>query len=130
MATSAYVNQRGAGWLRFAGIMILIVGTLNVIWGIAAVDGSRFFVGDTKFILGDLSNWGVAAITIGTLQIFAAVSVWRGGLYGAIVGIVMAVASAIAALLSLPAYPLWSLAVFGVDVLIIYGLTTYGARGR
>jgi hypothetical protein len=34
------------------------------------------------------------------------------------------------ALLSIPAYPLWSLAVFAVDILIVYGLVVYGGQHR
>ena len=49
---------QGAGWVMFAGIMILIVAVLNIIYGFAAIDNSKFFVEDTKFILSDLNTWG------------------------------------------------------------------------
>ena len=47
-------DVRGAGWLIFAGIMILLAGVLNVIWGIAAIDKAQFFLEDEKFIIQDL----------------------------------------------------------------------------
>lgn len=67
---------------------------------------------------------------IGALQVFAAFSIWRGGSYGRWFGIFVAGVSAIGALLSIPAYPFWSLTIFAVDVLIIYGLAAYGGYRR
>ena len=117
---------QGAGWVMFAGIMILIVAVLNIIYGFAAIDGSKFFIEDEKFILSDLNTWGWIILIIGVLQLFAAFSIWAGGEYGRWIGLITASISAIGALLSLPGYPFWSLAVFAIDILIIYGLVAYG----
>jgi hypothetical protein len=122
--------QQGSGWILFAGIMILIAGILNIIWGIAAIDNSSFFVEDERFIISSLNTWGWIILIVGVIEVFAAFSIWRGGAFGAIIGIFAASLSAIGALLSIPAYPFWSLAIFAVDVLIIYGLAAYGARGQ
>lgn len=119
---------QGAGWVMFAGIMILIVATLNIIYGIAAIDGSRFFIEDEKFILSDLNTWGWIILVIGVLQLFAGFSIWAGGEYGRWIGIITASVSAIGALLTIPGYPFWSLAIFAIDILIIYGLVAYGGR--
>jgi hypothetical protein len=119
---------RGAGWLMFAGIMVLIVATLNIIYGIAAIDGSKFFIEDEKFILSDLNTWGWIILVIGVLQMFAGFSIWAGGEYGRWIGIITASVSAIGALLTIPGYPFWSLAIFAIDILIIYGLAAYGGR--
>jgi hypothetical protein len=119
---------RGAGWLMFAGIMVLIVAVLNVIWGIAAIDNSTFFVEEERFIISDLNTWGWIILIVGVLQLFAAFSIWAGGEYGRWIGLITASFSAVAALLSLPAYPFWSLAIFAIDILIIYGLAAYGGR--
>jgi hypothetical protein len=121
---------KGSGWVLFAGIMIMIAGVLNVIWGIAAIDNSRFFVADTRFILSGLNTWGWIILIIGALQIAAALSIWSGGTFGRWFGITVAACNAIGALLALPAYPSWSLAIFAVDVLVIYGLATYGGDPR
>jgi hypothetical protein len=123
-------DERGAGWLLFAGIMFLVVGTLNVVYGIAAIDTANFFVAGADFMFSDLNTWGWIVLVLGVLQVFAAFSIWRGGSYGRWFGIGAASLSAIGALLTIPAYPLWSLAIFGVDLLIIYGLATYGGQRR
>ena len=122
--------DRGAGWLLFAGLMIVMVGILNVIYGIAAIDNANFFVANQKYILSDLSTWGWVTLVLGVLQIVAAFSIWSGGGFGRWFGIGVAGLNAIAALMSLPGYPFWSLAIFTVDILIIYGLAAYGAQGR
>lgn len=122
--------QQGSGWILFAGIMILIAGVLDVIWGIAAIDNANFFIEDDRFIISSLSTWGWITLIIGVVKVIAAFSIWRGGAFGAVIGIVAASLGAIAALLSIPAYPFWSLAIFAVDVLVIYGLAAYGARGQ
>jgi hypothetical protein len=124
------IEDRGAGWLLFAGIMMLVVGVLNIIYGIAAIDDSTFFVNDAEFILSGLNTWGWVVLVLGVLQAFAAFSIWQGGSYGRWFGIFAAGLSSIGALLSIPAYPFWSLAIFAVDVLIIYGLAAYGGQRR
>ena len=121
---------QGAGWVLFAGIMLMMVGVLNVIWGIAAIDKAQFFVQDTKYIFSDLKTWGWIVLIIGALQFAAAFSIWSGGGFGRWFGIATAALNAIAALLSIPAYPFWSLAIFAVDVLVIYGLAAYGGDKR
>ena len=123
------MQKTHSGWVTFAGIMLLIVGVLNVIYGIGAIADSRFFVQDQKYILGNLSTWGWVTLLIGLLQFFAAFSLWSGGMYGRAVAVLAAGLSAIGALLSIPAYPLWSLAIFAVDIIIIHQVVRYGAAG-
>jgi len=129
VAGQSTIEQR-AGWVTFAGVMLLIVGVLNVIYGIAAISDSSFFVNDTRYIFSGLHTWGWVTLILGVIQLFAAFSLWGGGLYGRIVGIGAASLSAIAALLSIPAYPLWSLAIFAIDVVIIHQIATRGTEGR
>jgi hypothetical protein len=118
-----------SGWVVFAGVMLLIVGVLNVIYGIGAIADSSFFVQDERYILGNLNTWGWVALILGLLQVWAAFSLWSGGLYGRVIAILSAGLSAIAALLSIPAYPLWSLAVFAIDIIIIHQVARYGGAG-
>ena len=130
-AGNSYDVVEGEGWTLFAGIMIVMVGVLNAIYGIAAIGNAHFFIANQKYILSDLKTWGWVMLIIGVLQIVAAFSIWSGGSFGRWFGIGTASLNAIAALLAIPAYPFWSLAVFTLDILIIYGLAAYGgARGR
>jgi hypothetical protein len=124
------MNERRSGWVTFAGILLLIAGVLNVIYGIAAIGDSKFFVHDTKYILSNLNTWGWVALILGVLQVLAAFSLWAGGLYGRIFGIGTASLGAIAALLSIPAYPFWSLALFALEIIVIQQIATRGTEGR
>ena len=121
-------TEKGGGWLVFAGIMVMLAGVLNAIWGIAAIDTASFFLEDERYIVSDLSTWGWLTLIIGIAQLIAAVSIWSGGEYGRWIGIISASVSAIGALLTIPAYPLWGICIFGIDLLIIYGLSVYGGR--
>jgi hypothetical protein len=123
------VTQGYSGWVVFAGVMLFIVGVLNVIYGIGAIADSSFFAQDERYILGSLNTWGWITLILGLLQLFAAFSLWSGGLYGRVVAIFAASLSAIGALLSIPAYPLWSLAVFALDIIIIHQVARYGGAG-
>jgi hypothetical protein len=125
-----YVAPPGANWLLFAGIMLALVGILNIIYGIAAIADSSFFVHNTRYILSGLNTWGWVTLILGAVQMLAAFSIWAGNQFGRWFGIAGAGLSSIGALLSIPAYPFWSLAIFAVDILVIYGLAAYGGRHR
>ena len=123
-------EQQGSGWILFAAIMVGIAGILNIVYGIAAIDNAQFYAGHTEFVISSLKTWGWITLILGILQVLAAFSIMRGGAFGAIFGIFAASLSAIGALLSIPAYPFLSLAIFAIDILVIYGLAAYGAQGR
>ena len=128
--STVYDDSKGAGWVLFAGILVVMAGILNVICRIAAIGDSKFFVADQKYILSGLHTWGWVMLIVGALQIAAAFSIWNGGSFVRWFGITVAALNAIAALLSIPAYPFWSLTVFALDVIIIYGLAAYGGDPR
>ena len=123
------MEKTRSGWVTFAGVMLFIAGVLNVIYGIAAIGDSKFFVQDQKYILSNLNTWGWVTLILGALQLFGAFSLWAGGLYGRFVAILAASLSAMAALLAIPAYPFWSLAIFAIDIIVIYQVAMYGGAG-
>ena len=119
--------MRGAGGALFAGIVLMVVGVLNIVYGIAAVSDSKFYVEDTHYVFSTLHTWGWIAIILGAIEVTASLSLFAGGTYGRIVGIVAATVGAIGALLNVGgAHPWWSLGIFAVCVWVIYGLTVLG----
>lgn len=122
-------ESRATGWWFFAAIILGIAGILNVIYGIAAIDKASFLVNDQRYILGELSTWGWVTLVIGVVQLFAAASLIQGGGFGRWIGIFSAAASAIASLLSIDAYPFWSLAVFSLAVIVLYQLAKPSSPG-
>ena len=111
------------GWWIFAGVLLLIAGALNIIYGTAAIGNSRFFTANAVYILMDLRLWGWVALILGICEWIAAFSLWSGGEFGRWFGIVIASVNAVGALLSIPAYPFWSLAIFALAIVIIYKLS-------
>jgi hypothetical protein len=114
--------DRVTGWWLFAGILLSISGVLNIIWGIAAIDESHFFVLNTNYIVSGLNTWGWITLILGVIELIAAFSLFSGGSFGRWVGIFVAALVAIDSLLNIPAYPFWSLAVFALSVIILYQL--------
>jgi hypothetical protein len=111
----------------FAAILLLIAGTLNIIYGIAGVSNANFYSGNTHYVFSSLHTWGWITIVLGVIQLTAGLSLLGGGLYGRLIGIFAASLGAIGALLSVGgAYPFWSLGVFALCVIIIHGLVVLG----
>ena len=117
-----------SGWVTFAGAMLAMVGTLNIIYGIAAIDDANVYVGDVTYVFGSLNTWGWFLLIVGAVQILTAFGIWNGNQIARWVGVVLAAANAIILLLFLPAFPLLTLALFATDLLVIYGLIAHGGR--
>ena len=123
--------MRGTGRATFAGILLLIAGTLNVIYGVGALDNANIFVGDKRFILDDLSTLGWVLVVLGILQFTGGFSLLSGNTYGRVIGITAGSLGAIGALLSIGgAYPWWSLASFFLCVWVVYGIVVLGQDER
>ena len=119
--------MRGVGRSAFAAILLLIVGTLNIIYGIGALDDARIFVNDTRFILDDLNTLGWVLIILGVVQLTAGFSLLAGNTYGRVIGITAGSLGAIGALLSIGgANPWWSLGVFFLCIYIVHGILVLG----
>ncbi|HSD81467.1 MAG TPA: hypothetical protein VLB47_12415 [Solirubrobacteraceae bacterium] len=125
---TAYGRDQGEGWISFAGIMIIVLGVLNLIWGIAAIGRSSFFVADTKIVFDDVRTWGWIMLIVGIVQLLVGFGIFARNQAARWAGVAIAGLNLIAALASIRAYPFWALVVIGIDVLVIYGLTAYGAR--
>jgi hypothetical protein len=123
--------MRGTGRAAFAATLLLIVGVINVIYGIGALDSANIFVNDQRFILTDLSTLGWVLIVLGLIQLTGGISLFAGNTYGRVIGLTAAGLGAISALLSIGgAYPWWSLAVFALCIYIIHGIYTLGQDER
>jgi hypothetical protein len=125
---ATYRDDTGGGWLTFAGILLLIVGVMNFIGGIGAIDDSKFFVANSQYVVGDLNTWGWVILVLGAVQVLTAFGLFARSGVARVVGVAFASLAAIASLLMLPAFPLWALALFTMDILIIYGLVSYGGE--
>ncbi|MGZ4350900.1 MAG: DUF7144 family membrane protein [Solirubrobacteraceae bacterium] len=119
-------DERGRGWIVFAAALLMTLGTLNVIDGIAAIGNSQFFARHAHYLVGDLGSWGWILAAIGVCQGITGFAIARGSEVARWAGTGFALANALAQLLFMQAYPLWSLAIFAVDLLVVYALVVYG----
>jgi hypothetical protein len=123
--------MRGAGRVVFVAILLLIVGVLNIIYGIGAVADAKFYVNDTRLILTNLHTMGWVLIILGAIQLTGGLSLMAGNAWGRFVGIVAASLGAIGALLSMgDHHPFWELGIFFVCIWIVYGIAEFGADER
>jgi hypothetical protein len=121
-------DTSGYGWVAFAGTMLAMVGTLNVIDGIAAISNSTFYTENARYVIGDLNTFGWIVLILGSAQVLAAFGIWAKTPGVRWFGVAVAGINAIAQLLFIPAYPFWSLTLFTLDILVIYGLVAHGKR--
>jgi hypothetical protein len=116
-------NQaRVTGWWVFAGILLGIAGFLDVVWGIAAISDSKFFTPNSVFVVSSLHTWGWLTLIVGVIELIAAFSLFSGGGFGRVIGIIAGSIGAIAALLGTGATPFWSICVFALCVTVVYQL--------
>jgi hypothetical protein len=117
--------MRGAGRAFFVAFLLLFAGTLNIIYGIAAVSNAHFFAG-TQYPFATVHTWGWITIVVGIIQLSGGVSLIGGGAYGRVIGIAAATLGAIESLLSIGGrHPWWALGIFVVCLWVLYGLIVY-----
>ena len=119
--------MRGSGRVAFAATLLLIVGVLNIIYGIGALDGANVLVNDQRLVLTNLSTLGWVAIVVGLIQLAGGLSLMAGNTYGRVLAIIGGSLGAIEALFSVGgAYPWWSLAIFALCIYIVHGVIVFG----
>jgi hypothetical protein len=126
------MEVRGVGRAMFAAILLMIAGTLNIIYGIAAISDAHFYTSTgTHYVFSSLHGWGWITVILGVIQLTGGFSLVAGNVYGRVIGITAAGLGALGALLSVGgAYPFWSLGVFAICLWVLYGLVVYGEPER
>ena len=116
------------GWVAFASTMMVLLGTFQAVEGLVAIfDDGYYRVTQGGLVLSvDYTAWGWAHLLLGLLIVLAGIGVMAGNLAARTVAVILAGLSAIANILFIEAYPLWSIIVITVDVLVIYALTVHG----
>ncbi len=125
--------MRGTGRVVFAATLLLIIGVVNIIYGIGALDDANIFVGDTRFILNNLNTlgWVSGLIILGVIQLTGGFSLMAGNSYGRVIAIIGGSLGAIGALFSIgEGHPWWSLAIFALCVYVVHGVIVFGEDER
>jgi hypothetical protein len=118
----------GRGLLIFASVLLLVIGVVNLVGGIAAISGSQIFIGSAHSGYGGLRAWGWGMAIFGAVQLLAAAGVWAGSQLARWLAVAAVGLNAIGQMFFIPAYPLWSLLIIAVEVAVLWGLCAYGSR--
>ncbi len=116
------------GWIAFASAMMVLLGTFEGIQGFVAIfDDGYYRVTESGLVVSvDFTVWGWIHLALGILVVLSGIGIMAGNLAARTAGVVLAGLSAITNLLFIEAYPIWSVIVITVDVLVIYALTVHG----
>ena len=119
-----------SGWIMFASTMMFILGCFHAIAGFVGIfDEDYYLVGENNLVVSvDYTTWGWTHLILGILVASAGGALLRGAMWARVVAIVLAVLSSIANLVFMAAYPLWSLIMITLNVVVIYAVTAHGDR--
>ncbi len=130
-ATSDSYNSPSAwvGWIGFAGVIMTILGTFHIIEGLVALFNDDYLlVGKSGLVIDvDYTAWGWVHLIGGVIVLVAGLCVFAGQVWARAVGTVIALLSAVLNLAFLSAYPVWSLIMIGLAVVVILALTVHGS---
>jgi hypothetical protein len=115
------------GWVVFAGTIAVISGIFNIIQGLVALfDDQYFVVARGELLLLDFTAWGWIHLVVGVVMVLVGFGIIRGSPWGLVGGVVLAGVQAILQLAFLAAYPIWSILIIALDVVVIYALIVHG----
>ena len=132
----AYADDAGmtgwVGWIAFAGVIMIMAGIFQATAGLVALvnDDVYVVVSDRIALTLDYTQWGWVHLILGSVVATAGIAVFSGRVWARAVGVLLAGLSALAHLLFIAAFPLWSLIVIAMDVLVIYALCVHGGELR
>lgn len=120
-----------SGWMAFGGALLIVAGLFNVIIGLVALfDGAYYVVGPNSTLVLSLAGWGWLHFIIGIVAVIIGAGLFTGTIWARIATVVIAGLSALAHLAFLGVFPIWSLIVIALDVLVIWAVTVHGERIR
>ena len=115
------------GWSFFAAVVVILVGAMNIITGFIALFDDNYLINTAGgMFVFDPTGWGFTVLIIGALLVLAGFSILKGSLYGRIIGVLAAGLSAIAQISTIRPYPIWSMIIIFINVMVIYALTVHG----
>ena len=116
-----------AGWIGFASIMLYLAGFFHIVAGFAALINDKVYVAtkDALWVL-NITQWGWVHIIGGILAIIAASSLMQGHGFGRTIAVIVALASAVLNMAFIPMYPVWSILIIVIDILVIYAVVAHG----
>lgn len=121
------VSSIAVGFTAFAAVVMIMAGAFQAFQGLVALLNDEFYVVGQEWTFSlDLTSWGWVHLIVGALVAVAGVFVLRGAVWARSVGVVVAGVSALLNFMWLPYYPIWSMLIIALDVVVIWALTAHG----
>ncbi len=115
-----------SGWVSFAGVMMIVVGFFQAIAGLVAIFKPELYVTTANHLfLLDFTQWGWVHLIFGLIVMFSSGSLFAGRLWGRFLAIMLATVSAVLNFSFIWAYPVWSIMIIVLDVVVIYSVVVY-----
>jgi hypothetical protein len=119
-----------SGWIAFAGVVLLIVGSLDALWGLAAILNDEIVVvGGQGALIIDITTWGWVHLILGSILVLTGFGLLSGNQAARVAAIFFVAVNTVAQIVWFPAAPLWAFLMIILNVTIIYQLTTHWAPG-
>lgn len=121
------------GWASLvvlAGMLLAVGGVFTLIQAIYALTGQVFVAADGHPPVLDLTTWGWVHLVIGALQLLVGLAVLQGATWARVTAAVVVGLSAVSQMVFLPTYPVWSVLVIALDVLVVWALCMHGTEVR
>lgn len=113
-----------SGWIAFAGVMMVILGSLDAFWALAAIlNDEVVVVGGSGALILDITTWGWIHLILGSAVALTGVGLITGNSAARVAGIFFVAVNAVAQIVWFPAAPLWAFLMIILDTVIIYQLT-------
>lgn len=115
------------GWTTFAALMMIMIGFWHAIAGLVALFEDQFYVVGQEYVFQlDVTTWGWIHLILGIVVGLAGVALFSGATWARVIGVILAVVSAVAAFAWLPYYPIWALVIITSAAFVIWALTAHG----
>ena len=120
-------SPAAAGWIMFAGVIMIIAGIFQAFSGLVAIVDDEFFVVTREYVVQfDATTWGWIHLLIGLVVLASGFGVLSGNVLARTVGVLIAAGSMVASFFWLPWYPIWAIIIIAIDLGVIWALTVHG----
>jgi hypothetical protein len=119
------------GWITFAAVMMILAGSLNLLYGIIAAVNDEWVVFTNRAnVYLDISEWGWVHIIVGAVVLISGLGLFSGNILARTIAVVVASISLLVNFFFIPVYPLWAITVIVIDLLVIWAVTAHGREMR
>jgi hypothetical protein len=120
-------SDAGAGWVSFAGIMLIVTGFFQAFTGLVGILEDEILVLTPDYLIQlDATTWGWIHMIIGLVVLASGFGIFSGNVLARTVGVLVAIGSMVSMFFWMPWYPLWAIVVIALDIAVIWALIVHG----